>query len=83
MRAPDLHPSLQGKLSPAFRQYALIRDLAQRANFIGELIERLKVIEPLLRDECPDGSDAHLRLISQGRYHEASNLITNYGVAKK
>jgi hypothetical protein len=50
MRSPELHPLLQGNPSPASRQSALIRRLADEANLIGELIERLKVIEPQLRE---------------------------------
>ena len=82
MRAPELHPLLQGNPSPATRQSALIRRLAQEANLIGELIERLKRIEPHLRGDCEEGTDAHLRHISSGRYREAYSLILNYGVPK-
>jgi hypothetical protein len=84
MRSPELHPLLQGGTpSPATRQSALIRRLADEANFIGELIERLKVIEPQLREDCIEGTDAHLRHISNGRYREAYGLILNYGVPKR
>ena len=36
MRSPELHPLLQGTPSPSSRQSALIRHLADQANFIGE-----------------------------------------------
>lgn len=83
MSASEIHPLLQGTPSPASRQSALIRHLADQANFIGELIERLKVIEPQLRGDCEEGTDAHLRHIANGRYREAYSLILNHGVPKR
>lgn len=83
MRSPELHHLLQCNPSPASRQATLIRKLAEEANLIGELIERLKCIEPLLREDCIEGTDAHLRCISSGRYCDAHNLIANYGVPRK
>ena len=83
MRSPELHPLLQGTPSLASRHSSTIRHLAELANVIVELIERLKGIEPELRADCPDGPDAHLRHVDYGRYREASDLITNYGVPRR
>ena len=72
----ELHPLLQGTPGPSSMQARAVNDLATTANLLVQLIDRLKSIEPELRGDCEEGSTAHLRYISAGRYRDGCQLDT-------
>jgi hypothetical protein len=84
-RSPEINPQLLGTPSPATRKARLIRKLAEDANFLSQVIDRLRQVDrlrPSERYEEHRGEHDHLRLIETGQCKEAWSLMVNHGVTE-
>jgi hypothetical protein len=84
-RLPETDPHPLGSPSPARRKAHLLRKLAEDANFLVQVIDRLRQLDrlrPSDRFEEHRGEHDHLRLLEAGRIREAWNLMVNFGVTE-